>query len=174
MTFDPDALLAALPKRVITYPQRELDAAPRLKAVSVSTEYNGFTAQERSRTSAVAAWLELDGWIAGPEVCGVRGNPAALPHAEDYYALESWIDICRGCHARLHMRFRWPDAWPRSLDLFEVAGGHWARLVSPRRFDLAGLLRGRGVCEPTLDMFLGRARAMCATGGELTNAHPIR
>ena len=127
---------------------------------------------ERSRTSAVA--VDLEGWIAGPEVCGVRGNPAALPHAEDYYALESWVDICRGCHARPHMRFRWPDAWPRSLDLFEVAGGHWARLVSPRRFDLAGLLRGRGVCEPTLDMFLGRARAMCATGGELTNAHPIR
>ena len=108
----------------------------------------------------MAAWLELEGWTAGPDTCGICGNPAAHQHAEDYYALESWIDICRGCHSRLHMRFRWPDAWLRSLDLFEVAGGHWARLVCAERFDLAGLPRARGAREPTLEAFLGRAGSM--------------
>jgi len=117
-----------------------------------------------ARASAVAAWLELEGWTAGPDTRGLRGNPAALAHAEDYYALERWIDIRRGCHSRLHMRFRWPDAWLRSLDLFEVAGGHWARLVCAERFDLAGLPRARGAREPTLEGFLGRPGAPPPTG----------
>jgi hypothetical protein len=35
------------------------------------------------------------------------------------------------------------------LDRCGVAASHWARLVSPGRFDLASLLKARGAKEPT-------------------------
>jgi len=70
-------------------------------------------------------------------------------HAEDYFDLTRWVDICHGCHQSLHKRFNQPAAWRGRLDRCGVVASHWARLVSPARFDLASLLRARGAKEPT-------------------------
>lgn len=156
MSFDAEALLESLPRRFISFLKLPAGRIPKLKPVSVTTEYNGFSRLERGRTSALAAWLAKNGCIAAPTLCDVCGTLACAHHAEDYFALATWIDVCPGCHMRLHKRYEQRDAWLKSLDRFEVVDRHWARLVSPERFDLAGFLRGRGSQEPTIEQFLDR------------------
>lgn len=155
-SFDPDALLAALPRREvrafgpeIAFRATERRTAPVGSAVFEPGAYNGFTDRERYRTADLSNWLAKVGSTQRPSDCDLCRAPADDEHAENYYDLTSWIGLCRRCHrSALHGRFERPAKWFTLLDASEVPEGHWARLVSLEPFDLAGLLRDRGWQEP--------------------------
>jgi hypothetical protein len=159
MQFDPDALLAALPKRQIM-PVRggrirpsSIDP-PTASALGQKGEYNGFTGRERDRTAELSKRLIKEGATIRYATCDICGAIADHEHAENYYDLTRWIGMCKQCHVHaLHKRFTNPRKWSALLDLHELPETHWSRLVSPRPFDLAQLLRGRGAREPRLGDF---------------------
>jgi hypothetical protein len=122
---------------------------PKVRAVGNLSDYNGFTGKERLRTFEVAKWLARIGAMPHSELCSICSQSCDQQHAEDYYDLTTWIDICRGCHQRLHNRFRLSAAWHRWLDAQLLPTGHWANFMSPTPFDLAALLRSRGRSEPS-------------------------
>ena len=154
--FDPDALLAALPRRGIRPFGPEVlvrstgrRSVPEGSAIDLPGSYNGFSDRERGRTADLSNWLAKVGCTERPDVCDVCGAPADDEHAEDYYDLTSWIGLCRRCHRNiLHGRFARPDRWRTLLDEHRLPQTHWARLVSSEPFDLAALLRSRGAKEP--------------------------
>jgi hypothetical protein len=159
MRFDPDALLAALPRRNIrplvgvrfrrSAIRREIDSSLGRKG-----EYNGFSDRERTRTAEVSKKLIAAGATIRHRNCDICGSAADHEHAEDYYDLARWIGMCAQCHVHtLHKRFTNPRKWAALLDLHELPEVHWARLVAPEPFDLAKLLRDRGVREPTINDF---------------------
>lgn len=154
--FDPDALLASLPRRdvrplgvdvIVRSTKRRV--APEHSALFEKGAYNGFTDRERYRTADLSNWLAMVGSTERPSTCDICSAPADDEHAENYYDLTSWIGLCRRCHrSALHGRFARPDRWWALLDECEVPVGHWSRLVSSEPFDLAALLRSRGWQEP--------------------------
>jgi hypothetical protein len=160
MRFDPDKLLAALPIREIrpvTLGAVRSQTLPsgQQSALGEAGEYNGFTAAERTRTAALSKRLVARGATHRAATCDVcNGTSNVDEHAENYYDLCSWIGLCRSCHRNLlHKRFARPERWAALLDAHELPACHWARLVSRKPFDLAHLLRQRGIREPTLADF---------------------
>lgn len=159
MHFDPDALLAALPKReiepILPGPRRTtVRTPPKTSALDESGAYNGFTGVERNRTAELSKRLERAGATVRPDTCSICGNAAQDEHAENYYDLSRWIGLCMRCHRHtLHRRFSNPRKWFALLDAHELPGTHWARLVCLEPFDLAQLLRSRGEREPTASDF---------------------
>lgn len=155
-SFDPDALLAALPRREVrpfgpevVFRSTGRRVAPQGSALFEDGAYNGFTDRERYRTADLSIWLAKIGSTERPTTCDICSAPADDEHAENYYDLSSWIGMCRRCHrSALHGRFKRPGKWFDLLDQNEVPDDHWARLVSLEPFDLAGLLRDRGWEEP--------------------------
>lgn len=155
-SFDPDVLLAALPRREVRMFNSEIAVrSTRRREPPVGSRlfdqgaYNGFTDRERYRTADLSNWLAKVGSTERPATCDVCRAPADDEHAENYYDLTSWIGLCRRCHrSALHGRFERPAKWFALLDASEVPEGHWARLVSMEPFDLAALLRDRGWQEP--------------------------
>ncbi|MFO1255013.1 MAG: hypothetical protein U1E37_05015 [Sphingomonadaceae bacterium] len=153
--FDPDALLAALPRRsirqfgpdvMVRFSKR---SEPTGSALLLKGSYNGFSDRERYRTADLSNWLVKMGCTKRAAVCSICGSPAEDEHAEDYYDLTTWIGLCRRCHRTiLHGRFVRPERWLSLLDEQGLPDGHWARLVASEPFDLAALLRSRGVREP--------------------------
>ena len=164
--FDPDALLAALPRRDVRpfgpdivvrskEPYRVPDASMLLEQGS----YNGFSARERTRCANLSNLLAKMGCTERPSTCDVCGEPAYDEHAEHYYDLTTWIGLCRHCHrSALHGRFARPAQWTALLDKRELPLNHWARLVSSEPFDLAALLRSRGWREPIKPDYAANAR----------------
>jgi hypothetical protein len=159
MIFDPDALLAALPRREIkplagvkfrkSTIRRETDSS-----LGKDGEYNGFSGRERDRTADVSKKLIAAGATIRHANCDICGAAADHEHAEDYYGLTRWIGMCARCHVHtLHKRFTNPRKWSALLDLHELPEVHWARLVASEPFDLAQLLRDRGMREPTISDF---------------------
>ncbi len=155
-TFDVDALLAALPRRSVRplpagVVVRRVAARPAVEASALGEkgQYNGFSGRERDRTANLSKWLAQQGCVERPPLCNICSAPADDEHAENYYDLASWIGLCSGCHRTLlHGRFTRPARWRELLDKHEVPASHWANLVSDEPFDLAGLLRQRGIREP--------------------------
>lgn len=164
-SFDPDALLAALPRRDI----RQFDSGmirkastrrstPEVSALLEAGSYNGFSDRERSRTASLSNWLVKMGCTVRPAVCEICGGPGDDEHAENYYDLASWIGLCRRCHrSTLHGRFVRPAHWAALLDKHELPASHWSRLISREPFDLAALLRSRGEIEPAKADYAARA-----------------
>ncbi|MCK0098606.1 hypothetical protein MWU38_04375 [Qipengyuania sp. S6317L1] len=155
-SFDPDALLAALPRREVrpfpsdvSFRSTGRRAVPGGSVLNQDGSYNGFTHRERYRIADLSSWLAKVGSTERPTTCDICKAPADDEHAEDYYDLTKWIGMCRRCHrSALHGRFKRQANWFSLLDEYEVADGHWARLVSLEPFDMATLLRARGSCEP--------------------------
>lgn len=164
--FDPDALLAALPRRAIrrlgpdvTVRSTKRRPAPEGSALLIEGSYNGFSGTERGRTAGLSNWLVKAGYTERPSTCDICRAPAADEHAENYYDLTSWIGLCIPCHrTSLHKRFARPDRWAALLDACQLPAGHWARLVSSEPFDLAALLRSRGWQEPIRADYAASAR----------------
>ena len=160
MRFDPDALLAALPRRDITLVAKPVRSAsvivsPTQSALGQPGEYNGFSDLERTRTARLSNRLVHLGASRRPTRCDICGGAAEDEHAENYYDLSRWVGLCRACHRNaLHKRFRRSAAWVALLDRYELPDNHWARLVSPAPFDVAQLLRSRGSREPTMADFV--------------------
>jgi hypothetical protein len=164
--FDPDALLAALPHRLIRPFGPEVivrstkrRSPPEGSALFEKGAYNGFTDRERYRTADLSNWLAKMGCMERPQTCDICGAPADDEHAEDYYDLASWIGLCRRCHrASLHGRFARAERWMSLLDSYELPDHHWSRLVSSEPFDLAALLRSRGRREQIKADYAASAR----------------
>lgn len=154
--FDPDALLAALPFRAITpfpsginFRSRRERPEPPGSSLHAEGAYNGFSHNERYRTADLSKWLARAGSTLRPSECDICGNHATDEHAENYYDLSSWIGLCRKCHRTvLHNRFARPSRWRELLDQNCISDNHWSRLVSDEPFDIAALLRSRGIFEP--------------------------
>lgn len=150
---DIAAYLADLPRRSI----KRLPAGtaiPKIAASGKLTDYNGFTAQERLRTFEIAKWLIKSGAMQHSGRCSICGAPADQQHAEDYFDLETWMDICRGCHSSLHSRFRTPAAWDRRIERFALDAGHWAKALPTCQIDVAAFHRSKGRAEPTAVEFV--------------------
>lgn len=155
-SFDPDALLSALPRRaIVPFGSDVVFRSTGRRVVADESglwdkgAYNGFTDRERSRTADLSNWLATVGSTKRPTICDICKAPADDEHAENYYDLTTWIGMCRRCHrSALHGRFKRPAKWLALLDESEVPSGHWARLVSLEPFDMATLLRARGSQEP--------------------------
>lgn len=162
MTFDPDGLLAAMPRRAvgrlpvgIRIPVTRSRAEVPASSLGELGEYNGFTGLERTRTANLSLWLEGRGVTPRPATCEVCGKDAKHEHAEDYYDLATWVGLCVSCHVNaLHRRFDQPARWAALLDKYLIPAGHWTRLVSPVPFDMAALARSRGRREPTSEDFV--------------------
>jgi len=152
-SFDPDRLLALLPKRSLKLLPKGMQL-PRKKSVGILSDYNGFTGKERLRTFEVEKWLISVGSISPSVECHICGRSASARHAEDYYDLTSWMALCHSCHGRLHKRFSNPRAWHERLEEATLPQNHWARAISSTPFDLAKVLRERGKCEPLHGDFL--------------------
>ena len=156
MTFDPDALIGALPRRSIRPLRSEVifkstrRPTPDGSALGLPSSYNGSSNRERDRTAELSKWLAKVGSTERPCECDICSAPADDEHAENYYDLASWIGLCQRCHrASLHGRFARSARWSALLDECQLPKGHWARLVSQEPFDLAKLLRSRGQREPS-------------------------
>lgn len=153
MKFDPDVLLAALPRRVIhTLPLGT--KIPGRRSFGDMSEYNGFSGRERLRTHGVSKWLRSLQAMTHEGDCELCGKQTDQLHAENYFDLTTWLNLCRGCHGSLHKRFSQPHKWQERLDLHSVAEGHWARLISDVPIDLAELLKQRGAKEPGYSDFV--------------------
>jgi len=154
--FDPDALLAALPRRhvrcfgpEVTIRSSGRPPDPEGSALFLKGSYNGFSDRERYRTANLSNWLAKMGCIERPTSCDICGRPADDEHAEDYYDLTAWAGLCRRCHrVALHNRFTRPDRWIALLDERQLPDTHWSRLLSAEPFDMACLQRSRGRREP--------------------------
>lgn len=128
---------------------------PTHSALGQPNEYNGFTGVERDRTARLSNRLVKLGATIRPKQCDICGAAADDEHAENYYDLARWIGLCQPCHRNvLHKRFTRPAAWAALLDRNELPQEHWARLVAPEPFDIAALLRSRGLREPTIVHFI--------------------
>lgn len=82
--------------------------------MSANGYYNGFSRADRSGTLAIVRAALIDGRLATPTQCSVCGNRPNKPlqwHSEDYRKPLDAHPICRGCHVRVHARFRHPDRW---------------------------------------------------------------
>jgi hypothetical protein len=164
--FDPDALLAALPRRAVHPVGADVIVRvsrprprPTASALYEPGAYNGFSDRERYRTADLSNWLAKVGSTERPHICDICGAPADDEHAENYYDLASWIGLCRRCHrTALHGRFARPERWLTLLDECQLHDQHWARLVSSGPFDLAALLRSRGWREPIKADYSRQAR----------------
>lgn len=153
LAFEIAAYLVGLPKRVIK-PLPVGTAIPKITSSGKLTDYNGFTAQERLRTFEISKWLIKSGAMQHSGYCSICGAPADQQHAEDYFDLETWMDICRGCHSSLHGRFRTPAAWDRRVASFALDADHWAKALPTFQIDVAAFHRSSGRPEPTAAEFV--------------------
>ncbi|HZC38891.1 MAG TPA: hypothetical protein VE221_09500 [Sphingomicrobium sp.] len=151
--FDIGTYLAALPRRDIGLLPLGTDA-PKPRANGSLQNYNGFSGKERLRTFELAKWLHRSGAMPHTGECSICGSPADQQHAEDYFDLTTWMDICRGCHVSLHGRFATPDAWRRRVQQFHLPSSHWACALPSEEPDIAAFHRLRGRGEPTASDFI--------------------
>lgn len=162
-SFDPDALLAAMPRRKvrripddIRIPKTRSRVVPIESAMGQVEEYNGFTKRERYRIADLSIWLERVGATDRPQACDICGGAAQDEHAENYYDLSGWVGLCIPCHRNaLHKRFDNPSRWYALLDRCSVGPGHWTRLVAMTPFDMASYVRAHGIFEPKREDFAG-------------------
>lgn len=87
--------------------------------------YNGFSAKEREGALAAIRAAIADGRVPTPKACSICGqSPDYLLgfHGEDYRRPLAAYPICRGCHVRVHARFRHPERWRQYINRFDPDG----------------------------------------------------
>jgi hypothetical protein len=93
--------------------------------MSANGYYNGFSPADRQGTLAAVKAAEAAGIIPVPTVCSVCGKEPTTGlqrHSENYCRPLDAYPICRGCHVRVHARFRHPDAWRAFINSLDPAG----------------------------------------------------
>jgi hypothetical protein len=103
--------------------------------VSANGYYNGFSPADRNGTLAIVRAALADGRLPAPTRCSVCGDQPAKPlqwHSEDYRKPLDARPICRGCHIRIHARFRHPDRWREYISGLDPAGWYQNLSVDPR------------------------------------------
>lgn len=103
--------------------------------MSANGYYNGFSPEERSGTLALVRAALADGTLAIPTRCSVCGAQPTKPlqwHSVDYRKPLNAHPICRGCHVRVHARFRHPDSWRTYVARLPSAGWFQGLTVDPR------------------------------------------
>lgn len=97
--------------------------------------YNGFGPADRNGTLAIVRAALADGTLPTPtrcSVCGVRATKPLQWHSEDYRKPLNAHPICRGCHVRVHARFRHPDRWQAYVARLPPADWVQRLTVDPR------------------------------------------
>ena len=87
--------------------------------------YNGFGPKDRAGALATIRAAVADGSIPAPSACSVCQSCPAAPlgwHGEDYRRPLEAFPICRGCHFRVHARFRYPERWKAFIRDLDPAG----------------------------------------------------
>lgn len=87
--------------------------------------YNGFSPKEREGALAAIRTAIADGRVSPPTSCSVCGRSPDYPlgfHGEDYRVPLAAYPICRGCHVRVHARFRHPERWREYISRFDRDG----------------------------------------------------
>jgi len=102
--FDPDALLAALPRREVRALEAHIiiRAAKRPLATNASAlfekgAYNGFSDRERNRIAELSNWLAKQGCTERSAICDICRSPARDEHAEHYYDAYTCFSITARC-----------------------------------------------------------------------------
>lgn len=76
--------------------------------------YNGFSHEDRVAGWQRSKWLQDSGALPAPSVCVICGSKKNLEyHSETYFDPTLVQAVCKSCHRRIHLRFRFPDAWTR-------------------------------------------------------------
>lgn len=107
--------------------------------MSANGYYNGFGPADRNGTLAIVRTALADGTLPTPTRCSVCGNRPAQPlqwHSEDYRKPLDAHPICRGCHVRVHARFRHPARWHEHVRRFDPMGWFQHLSVDPRSLTL--------------------------------------
>lgn len=97
--------------------------------------YNGFGPNERKGALASVRAAIAAGTVPMPtrcSVCGVCPDYDLGFHGEDYRRPLAAYPICRGCHVRLHARFRHPDRWRDYISRFDPDGWFQRLSLDPR------------------------------------------
>ena len=97
--------------------------------------YNGFGPKERKGALAAIRAAIADGFVPSPtscSVCGVCPDYTLGFHGEDYRRPLAAYAICRGCHVRVHARFRNPDRWREHISCLDPSGWFQSLSVDPR------------------------------------------
>lgn len=93
--------------------------------------YNGFGPADREGTLDTVRQAIADGLLAPPEQCSICGQRPTKPlqwHSEDYRRPLEAHPVCRGCHIRVHARFRHPDRWRAHISRLDPTG--WFQMLS--------------------------------------------
>lgn len=103
--------------------------------MSAKGYYNGFGPADRHGTLAIVRAALANGTLPMPtrcSVCGQRATSSLGWHSEDYRKPLDARPICRGCHVRVHARFRHPDRWRAFVVVLDPLGWYQGLSVDPR------------------------------------------
>lgn len=101
--------------------------------MSANGFYNGYSPAERNGANAAIRAAIARGDLSVPERCSVCQQAPNRPlqwHSERYDILDAF-PICRGCHVRVHARFRHPDRWLAYISRLDPAGWFQDLSVDP-------------------------------------------
>lgn len=151
-SFDVERLLAALPVRPVVATEKLLDGYdPPHWRYPLLGPYNGFTGQQRVRTWELATWLRRRGLFSLGARCDLCGQTERLGgHSENYADIQRTLTLCGGCHLSLHLRFRHPERWLKTLGRLPLVP-EWARALSHDPIDLPRWLEATGAPTDALD-----------------------
>lgn len=97
--------------------------------------YNGFTHEERVAGWQRSKWLQDSRALPAPSECVICGSQKNLEyHSETYFDPTLVQAVCKSCHRRIHLRFRFPDAWARWVE--SVSKPSWIKVLASDRRDL--------------------------------------
>jgi hypothetical protein len=82
--------------------------------------YHGFSGEDRVRGWQITTVAERLGLIPKARQCTVCQTTAGRieRHSEDYSRPLLAEPICRSCHRKFHLRFRYPDQWRRHVQKY--------------------------------------------------------
>lgn len=97
--------------------------------------YNGFNHEDRVAGWQRSKWLLDAGALPAPSECVICGSATNIEyHSETYFDPTLVQAVCKSCHRRIHLRFRFPEAWTRWVA--ESSRPRWIGLLQTERLNL--------------------------------------